>query len=411
MILLLGLLACKDASVDSAAPEPPLPDAVLDALSMTRIRDEVDLLAGDAFQGRTPGSEGHRLAREHLAEQMGSIGLTPLGEAFEVPFDLALDDGRYTFDETGAVVPVETDTGWNLAGVLPGTARPDEYIVLMAHYDHLGVDRDGEVYNGALDDITAVASLLELARVFVDEGVTLERSVLFLITDAEEGGLNGSEAWTVDPGVTLDDVVLGLSLDPFGRPILPDYGPLVLLGGERCPALRDRFRALSAFSDADVAFVNRSPIVIFGSDQDSLWALDEPVPSLWVTAPGMAFYHTVEDTADTIDYRVVRDHLRFTALAVKSFGDDTERFEDVGPQTLSEVDAADAAALMEGVLGSTHLTAGERNQAEDFRDTFAEAAAEGVDDDTPAAYLQAAFFLMFELTRAHPGEIPPPFPE
>jgi len=234
--VLLLLLACTPPVVDDedVTPPAPLADAVVDQLSMARVRDEVDLLASDDFAGRTPGSDGHLRALEYLAGRMEDIGLQPLGEDFIVPFELGLDDERFTVDVDGAVVPVQTDAGYNLAGLLPGSTRPEELIVLMAHYDHLGVTAEGEVYNGAFDDIAGVAALMEMAQVFIDEEVQLERSILFLITDAEEGGLHGSEAFAVDPLLSIDDVVFALSVDPLGRPLLPDYWPLILLGLEPC---------------------------------------------------------------------------------------------------------------------------------------------------------------------------------
>lgn len=421
--LLLFPLACGDASSpmgDSGAPaaSAALPESTLDALDMTRVKAEVDLLAHDDFAGRTPGSPGHLAARDHLAGQMADIGLEPLADAsgtlggYALPFDLDLDAVRFAPDASGEIVQTNSDTGWNLAGLLPGSERPEEVLILMAHYDHLGTTSDGSVYNGAFDDITAAAALLELARVFVDEGVQLDRSVLFLLTDSEEGGLLGSEAWADDPLLSHDDVVFAMSVDPLGRGLLPDTWPLILLGLERSPALRARWRDLAAVSEVPLAFVNRDPIPIFGSDQDSFWAVDDPVPAIWFVSPGMTWYHTTDDTAETIDYRSVRAHLRFLAQVVATFGDDTERFTDAGAQDLAPQDLADAAALLEVVEGSAELTDAERSRAAGFRATFAaEAEAGTVSDDARTAYLQSALFLLFDLTAAHPGQVPPPFPE
>lgn len=422
---LLLALACggDPPPADTAAPADgatggPLSEETLSALDLTRVKAEVDLLAHDDFAGRTPGSPGHRAARDHLAAQLEDIGLEPLADrsgelgGYALPFDLALEAERYAPDETGAIVQTNSDVGWNLAGLLPGTTRPEEVILLMAHYDHLGTTEDGTVYNGAFDDITGVAALLELARLFVDEGVALERSVLFLLTDSEEGGLLGSEAWAADPLLSHDDVVFAMSVDPLGRGLLPDSWPLILLGLERSPALQARWRDLAAVSEVPLAFVNRDPIPIFGSDQDSFWAVDDPVPAIWFVSPGMTWYHTTDDTAETIDYRSVRAHLRFLAQVVATFGDDTERFTDSGAQDLAPEDLADAAALLEAVEGSALLTDAERSKSAAFRATFtAEADAGTVSDEARAAYLQSALFLLFDLTAAHPGEVPPPFPE
>lgn len=422
--LAIAAVACRggDATPGSAdtgggAAPAPLAAETLDALSMTRVKADVDLLAHDDFAGRTPGSPGHLAARDHIAGRMADIGLEPLADAtgtlggYALPFDLQLEAQRFAPDASGDIVETHSDTGYNLAGLLPGTDRPEEVIILMAHYDHLGTTTDGTVYNGAFDDITGAAALLELARVFVDEGVTFERSVLFLITDSEEGGLLGSEAWAADPLLSHDDVVFALSVDPLGRGLVPDVWPLILLGLERSPALQARWRDLAALSEVPVAFVNRAPIPVFGSDQDSFWEAPEPVPAIWFVSPGMTWYHTTDDTAETIDYRSVRAQLRFLAQVVAAFGDDTERFTDAGPQALTPRDLLDAAALLEAVEASTHLTDAERSKAGQLRARFeGDAAADTVSGEAQTAYLQSALFLLFDLTAAHPGEVPPPFP-
>lgn len=421
MFSLLLLFACgsKDSSKvpeDSATEPAPLDDAVLDAIDLYRIQANVDLLASDDLGGRTPGSIGHAVARAHIAAELADIGLTPVGEdgAYTLPFPLELSQRRYGLDEDGAVLQIEATEGVNIAGLLPG-ADPDrahETVVVMAHYDHLGVTEEGAVYNGAYDDGTGVATLLELARVFVEQGVTFDRSILFLITDGEEGGLNGAYAWTADPTLSLEDVAVAFSVDPLGRALLPDYWPLILLGLERCPELQDRVRSLARHADMDVAFVNRGPIPVFASDQDPFYELDVPVPAFWFVSPGMTWYHTTDDDPETIDYRSVRDHARFLAGLLAAFANDEARYEDQDEQELSVQDAADAAALLEGVLGSGELTDDERGELERLKAEFDEAVSTGVaGDDLQGTYLSAAVLLLLELTEAHPGEVPPPWPE
>jgi hypothetical protein len=160
MILPLALvLACsipKDTDTTDAVAENPL----WASLSMERIKANVDLLAGDDFAGRTPGSTGHAAARTHLLGELADIGLAPLNGTYERPFPLTINDTRYTFDDSDQVIEIVATEGINLAGILPGAdpTLSEEYIVLMAHYDHIGVDPSGAVYNGAFDDITALAS-------------------------------------------------------------------------------------------------------------------------------------------------------------------------------------------------------------------------------------------------------------
>ncbi|MFT5679446.1 MAG: hypothetical protein ACI8RZ_000350 [Myxococcota bacterium] len=416
-MLTLLLAACNGSdpidtstSADTGTDETTADTTRAAALSMTRIKAHVDLLASDDFAGRTPGSEGHTAAREYILAELLDMGLSPIGaEDYVHPFPLSLDEDRFTFDSSGAVVPIVADTGYNLAAVVPGVdpALSDEYIVLMAHYDHIGVTKEGEIYNGAYDDITGVAALLELAGVLAE--APLARSVLFVITDAEEGGLHGSAAWLADAGINLDDIAFGLSVDPLGRALLPDYWPLLLLGLERSPTLKARWRELAADADMDVTFINRGPIPIVASDQDSFYDLADPIPAIWFVSPGMSWYHTTDDTPETIDYRTIQDHLRFLTTALTDLADDPERHTDLGEQALSPEDADEAVTLLQGVLASTYPTDDERGQIDGFIAELTE------NREDPAAlqpvYVQTAFFLLLDMTQAHPGEVPPPFPE
>ena len=106
-------------------------------------------------------------------------------------FSLSLS-GRYAPNVDGVIEEVSVSEGVNLAGLVPGVGdRSDELIGVMAPHGHLGTTQDGEVFNGAYDDLSGVGIILEIARLYADHGVQPNRSILFLITDAEEGGLRG----------------------------------------------------------------------------------------------------------------------------------------------------------------------------------------------------------------------------
>ncbi|MGN6153767.1 MAG: M20/M25/M40 family metallo-hydrolase [Lysobacteraceae bacterium] len=103
----------------------------------------------------------------------------------------------------------------NVLGVLPGTERPDEAVVYMAHWDHLGKhpDESGDnIYNGAVDNATGVAGILELAEQFAKQGKP-KRSVLFAAVTLEESGLLGSKYYVAHPTIPLDRTVGVINLD------------------------------------------------------------------------------------------------------------------------------------------------------------------------------------------------------
>ena len=111
---------------------------------------------------------------------------------------------------------VDRSSSRNFLALLPGTERPDEVIVYTAHYDHFGIDEslegDDKIYNGARDNASGTAALIELARAFVTSGAP-ERSVLFLAVTAEEQGLLGARFYAANPVVPLASTVANLNMD------------------------------------------------------------------------------------------------------------------------------------------------------------------------------------------------------
>ncbi|QNN45726.1 M28 family peptidase [Thermomonas brevis] len=111
----------------------------------------------------------------------------------------------------------------NVLGLLPGSEKPDEAILYMAHWDHLGT-HEGEagdaIYNGAVDNATGVAGILEIAEAFRKAAVPPKRSILFVAVTLEESGLLGSKYYVAHPVVPLDRTVAVINLDalsPVGK--------------------------------------------------------------------------------------------------------------------------------------------------------------------------------------------------
>ncbi len=117
----------------------------------------------------------------------------------------------------------------NVVGILPGSdpKLKDEYVIFSAHLDHLGIGRavNGDtIYNGAMDNASGVASVLEVARLFKQTGLRPKRSIIFLTVTAEEKGELGSRYFSFHPTVPFDKIVADINLDMY----LPLYGLKVL---------------------------------------------------------------------------------------------------------------------------------------------------------------------------------------
>jgi len=140
----------------------------------------------------------------------------------------------------------ETIRSKNVLGRLPGTTHPDETILFGAHWDHLGVGapdaRGDTIYNGAVDNGTGIAAVLELARVFA-AGPRTQRSLVFAFWTAEEKGLLGSEYYASNPVYPLETTVAGFNIDalaPTGR------AHDVLVVGSGQTDIEDRLKAVLA---------------------------------------------------------------------------------------------------------------------------------------------------------------------
>jgi Zn-dependent M28 family amino/carboxypeptidase len=111
----------------------------------------------------------------------------------------------------------------NVVGVMPGKDRPDEYVIYVAHWDHLGVaeaQAEDRIYNGAVDNATGIAGILTIARGFRDLLPGASRSVMYIAVTAEESGLIGSEFYTENPLVPLEKTAAVINIDalyPMGR--------------------------------------------------------------------------------------------------------------------------------------------------------------------------------------------------
>jgi Zn-dependent M28 family amino/carboxypeptidase len=113
----------------------------------------------------------------------------------------------------------------NVIGLMEGTDKKDEYVVLTAHYDHLGKRDDGTIYYGADDDGSGTVSVIEMAEAFAEakaKGKGPRRSILFMTVSGEEKGLWGSEYYANHPVYPLAKTSVDLNTDMIGR-IDPSY--------------------------------------------------------------------------------------------------------------------------------------------------------------------------------------------
>lgn len=275
VILLAGLLA---TGFCSAAQDY--------APSAGRITKTVQYLASDKLKGRGTNEKGGQKASRYVAQQFQKLGLEPGNNgAFYQPF---------TFNRNKHLnIPSR-----NVIGYLDNAAAYT--IVIGAHYDHLGTAGlfdgrypIGQIHNGADDNASGIAGLLELARYYVKNGEKEPFNFLFIAFGGEELGLQGSKYYTQHPVDSLDNIHFMLNMDMIGR-----YNPArgVGIGGYASavewPEIFKDVKAdtIKYFTDG----AGRG-----GSDHNSFYVAGVPV--LFLHTGGHDDYHKPTDDAPKVD--------------------------------------------------------------------------------------------------------------
>jgi len=216
-----GVSAGAAAGSGSAAAATTLP-----ALDSARLLGDLFRLAHDSMGGRPVGSPGNAKARTWLVGELKRIGLEPVAGAYEHPFASLRRIGS------------DSVRGVNVLGMVRGRNAAAKTIVVSAHYDHVPV-RNGQIYNGADDNASGTAVVLQMAAYF--KAHRPEHSMIFALWDAEEVGLVGARAFVAKPPVSLASIVANVNLDMVAR---GDKGELYAAGASPYPQMRPVLESL-----------------------------------------------------------------------------------------------------------------------------------------------------------------------
>lgn len=184
------------------------------------------LLSSDSLEGRRTGTAGNAAARTFIIEQFKNLKLTPFGGGYELPFEFEARNG-------------EKIKGINVAGWIKGKKK-DSYIVISAHYDHLGV-RGDKTFNGTDDNASGTSALFALAEYFSRHKP--EHNIIIVAFDAEEMGLQGARAFVAQPPVAIEKIAANLNMDMVAR---ADKGELVACGTFYYPQLKSPLQRITS---------------------------------------------------------------------------------------------------------------------------------------------------------------------
>lgn len=177
-------------------------------ITSTELKNLLYTYASKEFEGRGTGEEGQKKAANFLKTYYLSQNISS-----------PINDSVYFQSIPKSYFPDDIKATENVVAYIEGIEKPEEVLVISAHYDHLGIE-DDQIYYGADDDGSGTVALMEMAQAFkmaAKDGFGPKRSILFLHLTAEEIGLQGSRFYTENPIFQLSKTIANLNIDMIGR--------------------------------------------------------------------------------------------------------------------------------------------------------------------------------------------------
>lgn len=265
-------------------------------ITENELKDHILFLASEKNAGRYPGTKATRDVVNYIVNDFKKQGLIPFKKSFKQKFKVRLRVEKGENEKPLAKT-------CNVIGYFEGSdpLLKNEYIILGAHYDHLGMgghssksDKKNTIHYGADDNASGTAALLEIVEKVADNKKDLKRSVIFIAFGAEEQGLLGSQYFVENPLVPISQIKLMINMDMVGRLNAENH---VYMGG--AGTFPDGVNFMQKLGES----LGLTPIVhagsVGGSDHVSFYAKNISV--LGMHTGGHPQYHTPEDTADLIN--------------------------------------------------------------------------------------------------------------
>lgn len=218
-ILIFTILSLSPVRAQTAARQAQSVAPESKIINAAQLLLDDKTLSADDMEGRGIGTTGGIKAREYVAARLKAAGVKSFGGSYFQPFEFT---NRVDAKISGA----------NVVGYIEGKIFKDKYIVVTAHYDHLGT-KNGQIYNGADDDASGVAALFALAEYFKKNKPT--HSMIFVAFDGEESGLQGSRKFVAAPPVKKESIALNINMDMVAH---NDVNELYASGTYHYPALK-----------------------------------------------------------------------------------------------------------------------------------------------------------------------------
>jgi hypothetical protein len=256
----------------------------------TQLLRDLQVLSADDMQGRQVGTPGGEKARAYVLRRFKESGIQPFGSEYAQPFSFA----------GGRAANQPERKGVNVVGVINGTKTPRRYIVLTAHYDHIGV-RDGQVFNGADDNASGTAALFAIGKYFSARPPA--NSLLVAAFDGEESGLRGARAFVAARSAPVTSMALNVNLDMIGR--APD-DRLFAAGTYAYPFLKPYLERVAAKAPVKFLFGHDDPqrkgVQDWTRDSDHFAFHEAKVPFVYFGVEDFDQHHKATDDYETMSF-------------------------------------------------------------------------------------------------------------
>ncbi len=275
-------------------------------IDIDRQMRDIQYLASDELKGRAFGSAEEKTAAQYVENSFRESNLKPFSP-------LGLDGYTQTF-RLRNVYDGRVIEPANVIGMIEGTTQKNEFIVLAAHYDHLGVDAKGQAYNGADDNASSVSALLEIARVFDENKIVPNKSIVFVAFSGEEKGSFGSQYFcrtAVDKDLVKMEVI---NLEVIGAA----SGDYLEMFTENLSGQLEVIECLK--QSTQLQGIKHKVVDDLDPGSDAYSFLNSGIPAYSVdwawSAANHPYYHTVNDDYDKVNKDCVAKATRAVAGAV-----------------------------------------------------------------------------------------------
>jgi Zn-dependent M28 family amino/carboxypeptidase len=264
-------------------------------------------LSADDMEGRQVDTPGGARARAYVMKQFEASGISPFGKSYTQEFTFTSARGANRIERHGV----------NVVGYVEGTGQPRRYIVVSAHYDHLGV-RNGQIFHGADDNASGTAALFAIAKYFSAHRPS--KSLIFVAFDAEETGLQGSQAFVRHSPVDAGLISIDLNADMIGRD--PD-SKLFVSGTFLQPSLKLPIERVAAKAPVKLLMGHDDPSQRSADDwtrdSDQYSFIQAHIPALYFGVEDYGQHHKPTDVYETMNHDFYIRAVETLILVVQEF--------------------------------------------------------------------------------------------